>query len=153
VKATSERGHGQAPVDIQGTVPYCHYVAVGPSGTPKIRVAGLYRGDRYELLYFETEEFLVPQWWLGVSDADGTLVQTAVLSGASHSSSEVLDWLRSIASNDVAEALVKSAVAPSAEIRPRLVRSGRPMGPKEVPGCRGRQGLAGSVAPGRHYPA
>ena len=56
----------------------------------------------YHLLFYGSDEFVVPGWWIGVEDSNGDLEQTSFLPAAGVSPYDVLTWLQPIAGRQVA---------------------------------------------------
>lgn len=78
-------------------------------GAAQIHV--VYRGstEQCDLRYYGSDEFVVPMWWLGITNPSGELVRTDVFPGARKSTEDVLSWLRQIVGAAVAEQLVLQA--------------------------------------------
>jgi hypothetical protein len=76
----------------------------------------------YHLLFYGSDEFVVPGWWIGVEDSNGDLQQTSFLPSAGVSPYDVLIWLQPITGKRVAAELVDRAKLAVASI-PKL-RSG-----------------------------
>ena len=80
------------------------------------------RGDnsRLELRYYGSDDFVVPQWWVGATDAAGELTQTDVLSGAERSPADLTRWLTVIVGQERASELVRRAVEASSTTSGRI---------------------------------
>ena len=82
-------------------------MAIEPVASAQIRVLCETDAAVYDLRYYGSEEFLVPQWWIGVSDPDGELRLTAVSPGQSGSPEGLKRWLRSMVGPAVEGHLVR----------------------------------------------
>jgi hypothetical protein len=61
------------------------------------------------LRYFNSEDFVVGGWWLGITDRDGELVHTEFLALTSATPGTVRAWLEEFVGYELADALVSSA--------------------------------------------
>jgi hypothetical protein len=96
-------------------------VAVGPRGESQISVVCQTSGGHFDLRLFSSEEFIVPSWWIGISDQDGDLLRTEISHGADLSPRDLFQWLNPIVGSDAAGQLVRLAVA----ALPKARRSGQ----------------------------
>ncbi len=78
-------------------------------GAAQIHVVHRGGAEHYDLRYYGSDEFVVPMWWLGITNATGDLVRTDVCPGARKSTEDVLSWLRQIVGTAAAEQLVRQA--------------------------------------------
>lgn len=65
--------------------------------------------SHYDLRWYGAAEFVVPLWWVGISDSRGELVRTAVLAPKLEQPGEVFRWLVPIVGQPVARQLITLA--------------------------------------------
>jgi hypothetical protein len=105
------------------TVPvaqYAHSVSLEPAGSAQIQVTTTDGTHRFQLCFYATEEFVVPQWWVGVTTTAGELVRTDVLSGANHAPADLTRWLTAVVGGTSAGELVRRAVQTSVDRSSRI---------------------------------
>lgn len=85
-------------------------MAIEPVASAQIHVLCSTDSATYDLRYYGTEEFLVPQWWIGISDATGELIVTAVSPGSGRSPEAVRAWLYRTVERAIAERLIGKLV-------------------------------------------
>lgn len=84
-------------------------MAIEPVASAQIRVLCETENDSYDLRYYSADEFLVPQWWIGVSDSTGELKLTAVSPGSGHTPDAVRSWLERTVDPQIAQRLIQMA--------------------------------------------
>jgi hypothetical protein len=92
---------------------------VEPAGSAQIRVVLTHNNNRFDLRYYGSDDYVVPQWWVGATNAAGELTQTDVLSAAKQTSVDLTRWLTTIVGAASAGELVRRAVEAS------LLKDGR----------------------------
>jgi hypothetical protein len=89
---------------------YRQPMAIEPVASAQIHVLCETKSASYDLRYYGSEEFLVPQWWIGISDSSGELTVTAVSPGSGRSPAAVRGWLHRTVPPAVAERLITLAL-------------------------------------------
>jgi hypothetical protein len=89
---------------------YRRTMAIEPVASAQIHVLCSTDSATYDLRYYGTEEFLVPQWWIGISDAAGELIVTAVSPGSGRSPEAVRAWLYRTVEPAIAERLIAKVI-------------------------------------------
>ena len=84
-------------------------MTIEPVASAQIRVFCETDADCYDLRYYSADEFLVPQWWIGVSDSTGELKLTAVSPGSGRTPAAVRSWLERTVEPQIAERLIQMA--------------------------------------------
>jgi len=93
---------------------------VEPAESAQIRVELTRDSNRLELRYYGSDDFVVPQWWVGESDAAGELTRTDVLSGNGRTPADLTRWLSVIVGERNAGELVRRAVQASSPTGARI---------------------------------
>ncbi len=104
-------------IDQRHSCQYSLPMAVGPRGDAQINVTCDNGTNRFDLRLYNSEEFIVPCWWIGVSDQTGELCRTEVSSAAKVAPSDLRRWLSPIVGPDTSGRLVRLAVKASTDAR------------------------------------
>ena len=90
---------------------------IQPPGEAQIHVACHAPPLRYDLRFYGSAEFVVPGWWLGVTDPEGQLQRTEFLPSTG-GPVELCDWLEPITGPRQAALLVTLVNEPVVKPRP-----------------------------------
>ncbi len=103
--------HGPARVDlVTGDRLQSVFMAVELVGSAQLHVTLATEPAQFHLRFYGSEEFIVPVWWIGVSDAKRELRRTEVLPGMDHGPEEVGRWMEPITGEEAAGQLIRLAI-------------------------------------------
>jgi hypothetical protein len=87
-------------------------MSLEPAESATIRVVWRESGYLYELRWYGTPDFIVPVWWLGITEMETEeLTRTEVLHPTAGRPGAVFRWLFPIVGQDVARQLVTRAAS------------------------------------------
>jgi hypothetical protein len=87
-------------------------MSLEPAGSAAVNVSERTAALRYDLRWYRSSDFVVPVWWLGVTDPEtDQLDRTEVFRGTDDvGPNELLRWLTTVVGDAVARRLAASAV-------------------------------------------